>query len=48
MCGEKTYLPRMEAVPVRLPLPPADNLGSIYENQGSLKKRYFTASLVAN
>ncbi len=48
VCGEKTYCPRMEAVPVRLPLPPADNLGSIYENQGSIKNRYFTASLVAN
>ena len=38
----------MEAVPVRLPLPAADNLGSIYENQTNLKKRYFTAALVAN
>src|SRR5688572_24660186 len=48
ICGEKTYCPRMEAVPVRLPLPPADNLGSIYENQANIKNRYFTAALVAN
>lgn len=48
ICGETTYCPRMEAVPVRLPLPPADSLGSIYENQRNLEKRYFTASLVAN
>jgi phytanoyl-CoA hydroxylase len=48
ICGEKTYCPRMEAVPVRLPLPPADNLGSIYENQASIKSRYFTAAIVAN
>jgi ectoine hydroxylase-related dioxygenase (phytanoyl-CoA dioxygenase family) len=48
ICGEKTYSPRMEAVPVRLPLPPADNLGSIYENQANIANRYFTAALVAN
>jgi ectoine hydroxylase-related dioxygenase (phytanoyl-CoA dioxygenase family) len=48
ICGEKTYCPRLEAVPVRLPLPPADNLGSIYENQTSIENRYFTPMLVAN
>lgn len=48
VCGEKTYSPRMEAVPVRLPLPAADNLGSIYENQASIANRYFTANVVAN
>ena len=42
VCREKTYRPRMEAVPVRLPLPEADNLGSIYENQTTLTRRYFT------
>jgi len=41
ICGETTYCPRLEAVPVRLPLPPALNLGSIYENQAQLKRRYF-------
>jgi hypothetical protein len=28
-------------VPVRLPLPPADLQGSIYENQKGLKNRFF-------
>lgn len=27
---------------------PTDNLGSIYENQTHLRKRYFTADVVAN
>lgn len=48
ICGEKTYCPRLEDVPVRLPLPAADNLGSIYENQANIRNRYFTAALVAN
>ena len=48
ICGEKTYCPRMEVVPVRLPRPAADNLGSIYENQNAVKNRYFTAEVVAN
>ncbi len=42
ICGQTTYAPRLEAVPVRLPLPAARNLGSIYENQAELKRRYFT------
>src|SRR3954454_23261101 len=33
--------PRLEKVPVRLPLPPADLAGSIYENQKGLKNRFF-------
>ncbi|HTE43435.1 MAG TPA: phytanoyl-CoA dioxygenase family protein [Steroidobacteraceae bacterium] len=41
ICGQTTYLPRLEAVAVRLPLPAATNLGSIYENQTQLKRRYF-------
>ena len=41
ICGQTTYHPRLEAVPVRLPLPAASNLGSIYENQSELKHRYF-------
>lgn len=41
ICGETTYAPRLEAVPVRLPLPEARNLGSIYENQTELSRRYF-------
>lgn len=42
ICGQTTYNPRLEAVPVRLPLPAAAKLGSIYENQAELKRRYFT------
>src|SRR3546814_13877072 len=32
VAGEPTGEPRMAAAPVRLPLPPARNQGSIYEN----------------
>jgi phytanoyl-CoA hydroxylase len=41
--GEETLTPRMTPVPVRLPLPPAENTGSIYENQRKLKSRFFAA-----
>jgi len=39
--GEDTIDPRMTNVPVRLPLPPAPNQGSIYENQKGSTNRYF-------
>jgi phytanoyl-CoA hydroxylase len=46
--GAPTIEPRLAAVPVRLPLPPAPHQGSIYENQISAKRRYFeTKSLAA-
>lgn len=38
--GADTQQPRVTPVPVRLPLPPARNQGSIYENQAT-GKRYF-------
>jgi phytanoyl-CoA hydroxylase len=41
LCGEDTIEPRLEAVPVRLPLPPAAHQGSIYENQRARQSRYF-------
>ena len=41
VAGEETLEPRLANVPVRLPLPPAANQGSIYENQRDLKNRYF-------
>jgi phytanoyl-CoA hydroxylase len=41
LCGEETIEPRVTAVPVRLPLPPAAHQGSIYENQRSRRSRYF-------
>jgi phytanoyl-CoA hydroxylase len=39
--GSGTIEPRLESVPVRLPLPPAAAQGSIYENQRGIKQRYF-------
>jgi phytanoyl-CoA hydroxylase len=41
LCGHPTIEPRLEKVPVRMPLPPALNQGSIYENQTSAQRRYF-------
>lgn len=35
--------PRLEHVPVRLPLPPAKLQGSLYENQKGMKNRFFAA-----
>jgi ectoine hydroxylase-related dioxygenase (phytanoyl-CoA dioxygenase family) len=43
VAGSPTLEPRMVNVPVRLPLPPADHGGSIYENQKGLANRYFDA-----
>lgn len=43
--GEETGEPRVRPVPVRLPLPPARNQGSIYENQ-TTGKRWFGFSEV--
>ena len=39
--GEPTTQPRLENVPVRMPLPRAPYQGSIYENQRTLSGRYF-------
>ncbi|HEY0524127.1 MAG TPA: phytanoyl-CoA dioxygenase family protein [Stellaceae bacterium] len=41
VAGSSTNTPRLEPVPVRMPLPPARNQGSIYENQSASKRRYF-------
>jgi phytanoyl-CoA hydroxylase len=38
--GEHTIEPRFQPAPVRMPLPPAKNQGSIYENQNA-GKRFF-------
>lgn len=40
LCGEECE-PRLRPVPVRLPLPPAEHQGSIYENQRTRKSRFF-------
>ena len=39
--GRPTLEPRLEPVPVRMPLPDAPMQGSIYENQKTLAGRYF-------
>jgi phytanoyl-CoA hydroxylase len=39
IAGAKTIEPRLADVPVRLPLPPALNQGSIYENQRAMKRK---------
>ena len=41
LVGEPTLSPRLSNVPVRMPLPPAPFQGSIYENQTTLKNRFF-------
>jgi phytanoyl-CoA hydroxylase len=43
LCGEECE-PRLAPVPVRLPLPPAANQGSIYENQRTRKSRFFKSA----
>ena len=35
---------RLAPVPVRLPLPPAEHQGSIYENQRASSRRYFATA----
>jgi len=41
VAGEPTIEPRVTAVPVRMPLPPAPQQGSIYENQRAVANRFF-------
>jgi phytanoyl-CoA hydroxylase len=47
LAGEPTLHPRLTAVPVRLPLPPAAHQGSIYENQRATGRRYFATAPAA-
>jgi phytanoyl-CoA hydroxylase len=44
LAGAPTLEPRLTAVPVRLPLPPAAHQGSIYENQRATGRRYFATA----
>jgi ectoine hydroxylase-related dioxygenase (phytanoyl-CoA dioxygenase family) len=46
IAGSGTITPRLTAVPVRMPLPPAPHQGSIYENQTSTRARYFAFETV--
>ncbi len=39
--GEPSLAPRLVPLPVRMPLPPAEYQGSIYENQRASGRRYF-------
>ncbi len=41
VAGEINITPRLTSVPVIMPLPPAPYQGSIYENQTTLKSRFF-------
>lgn len=41
MVAGEPQQPRLEHVPVRLPLPPAKLQGSLYENQKGMKNRFF-------
>ena len=44
LAGTPSIEPRLAAVPVRLPLPPAEHQGSIYENQRAAGARYFATA----
>jgi ectoine hydroxylase-related dioxygenase (phytanoyl-CoA dioxygenase family) len=46
LAGEPTREPRLVPVPVRLPLPPAANQGSIYEDQRTTGRRFFEPAAV--
>jgi len=41
LVGEPSLTPRLVSVPVRMPLPPAEYQGSIYENQRTAGRRFF-------
>jgi phytanoyl-CoA hydroxylase len=42
--GEPSLMPRLVPLPVRMPLPPAEYQGSIYENQRAAGRRYFVTA----
>jgi len=44
LAGSPTLTPRLAPVPVRLPLPPAEYQGSIYENQRAAGRRFFATA----
>ena len=44
LAGDPTLMPRLTPVPVRLPLPPAEYQGSIYENQRAAGRRFFATA----
>jgi ectoine hydroxylase-related dioxygenase (phytanoyl-CoA dioxygenase family) len=44
LAGSPSLTPRLAPVPVRLPLPPAEHQGSIYENQRATGHRFFATA----
>lgn len=44
LAGSPSLAPRLEPVPVRMPLPPAEHQGSIYENQRATGRRWFATA----
>jgi ectoine hydroxylase-related dioxygenase (phytanoyl-CoA dioxygenase family) len=44
LVGEPSLAPRLVPLPVRMPLPPAEHQGSIYENQRASGRRYFATA----
>jgi ectoine hydroxylase-related dioxygenase (phytanoyl-CoA dioxygenase family) len=44
LAGSPSLSPRLAPVPVRLPLPPAEHQGSIYENQRAAGRRFFATA----
>ena len=47
LVGEPSLEPRLAPLPVRMPLPPAEHQGSIYENQRASGRRYFETAAAA-
>ena len=41
LAGGPTLEPRLAQLPLRLPLPPAEYQGSIYENRRAASRRFF-------
>jgi len=48
LVGQSTVVPRTVDCPIRMPMPPAKNQGSIYENQTALERRYFDQTPAPN
>ena len=48
IAGEATIEPRIAPVPVRLPFPEPERIGSIYENQSVLRNRFFGQGVTAD
>src|SRR3954453_8359499 len=47
LVGAPSLEPRLAPLPVRMPLPPAEHQGSIYENQRASGRRYFDTASTA-